>query len=247
MASGVDPLDHDRSVYGCALYDDTSDHPGGRRKADTRLLESIPGKLPAGDSHTSDPDIIGVDDLYPFPECTGNGRTDPYGLLGRYLSLRNHMADGDIICLPCTGEVFQQYRKHHEECIPDGGRQCARLFRCGTDHRPSFMDPSSEYTAFYQYGPGMDLHRTGTDCPVEQFSVPSVFPEVYPGGREWGDRTGGGSLTESLDSRAGYDYNNHVQRMLCQVRIEYAKRESGVNPERSGHCIRRACFRHPIA
>ena len=118
MASGVDPLDHDRSVYGCALYDDTSDHPGGRRKADTRLLESILGKLPAGDSHTSDPDLTGVDDLYPFPECTGNGRTDPYGLLGRYLPLRNHMADGDIICLPCTGEVFQQYRKHHEECIP---------------------------------------------------------------------------------------------------------------------------------
>lgn len=35
--------------------------------------------------------------------------------------------------------------------------------------------------------------------------------------------------------------------MLCQVRITDTKRESGENPERSGHCIRRACLQYPIA
>ncbi len=39
----------------------------------------------------------------------------------------------------------------------------------------------------------------------------------------------------------------NVQRMLCQVRITDTKRESGENPERSGHCIRRACLHDPIA
>ena len=42
----------------------------------------------------------------------------------------------------------------------------------------------------------------------------------------------------------------NVQRVLYQVRTYHTtgtKRESGVSPERSGHCIRRVCFQNPIA
>lgn len=56
------------------------------------------------------------------------------------------------------------------------------------------------------------------------------------------------SILKKVDNTIDKSYN--IYRAASAVSSAYrrcAKRESGENPERSGHCIRRVCLQDPIA